>query len=119
MKSYLLRLNGSKRTLKNINSLDSMELLGSMLELDDSKIYFIGQYIRKLEKQIQNVPPLNIELIKSKIQQKEIKNLLGSKYIVKYIYNSLKEESKDLDWKLLYSLFYKEFMAAVYLVSME
>lgn len=96
---------------------DCISVLGKSLEIDDTKVYFIYQFNFTSKYKIDKLPPINVDLIKDKIKNNEINSLLGSKYIVKYIYENLKN-TKDVDFNLLYTLFRKEFLAALYLLCL-
>jgi len=51
------------------------------------------------------------------LNKKDFDSLLGSKYIVKYIYQILKATDKYNDVYPLMPIFKKEFLAAIYLIS--
>ena len=99
--------------------LEAMEFLGKALKLDDTKIYFYSIYNMIIKSKISKMSALNVELIKEKIKKNDIKSLLGSKYIIKYIYVNLKNKDTDVNLELLFALFPKEFLSAIYLISIE
>lgn len=109
----------------NINNLEindflnqSIDILGSALKINDTKIYFIYQFNGIVKRKFKKIEDLNYDLLTNKIKNKQISSLLGSKYIVKYIYENLKA-NKNSELSLLYVLFKKEFLAALYLICIE
>ena len=71
-----------------------------------------------IKRKFKKIEDLNYDLLTNKIKNKQISSLLGSKYIVKYIYENLKA-NKNAELSLLYVLFKKEFLAALYLICIE
>ena len=109
----------------NINNLEindflnqSIDILGSALKINYTKIYFIYQFNGIVKRKFKKIEDLNYDLLTNKIKNKQISSLLGSKYIVKYIYENLKA-NKNSELSLLYVLFKKEFLAALYLICIE
>ncbi len=96
----------------------SINVLGNSLSIDDTKVYFISQFNYCLRKKIKNIDSLDSESIKNKIKNNQISGLLGSKYIVKYIYDNLQSD-EQVNLSLLYTIFKREFWAAVYLICIE
>lgn len=113
-KVYSIDENNSEKYI-----LEAMEFLGNVFKLDDTKIYFYPAYNMIIKNKISIMPNLNAELIKKKIKKNDIKSLLGSKYIIKYIYINLKNKDTDVNLELLFSLFPKEFLSAIYLISID
>ena len=97
---------------------DSINYLGKVLNIDDTKIYFIFGFNIEIKRKFRQIEQLDIELINNKIKNNKISSLLGTKYIVKYIYENLKERNTT-ELSLLYTLFKKEFFAAVYLLCIK
>lgn len=119
-----IKSNFTKKVL-NIDNLDisdivnqSIDLLGATLKIDDTKTYFIYQFNNIMKRKFNNIESLDYDLITTKIKNNQITSLLGSKYIVKYIYENLKT-NKQAELSLLYILFKKEFLAAVYLICLR
>ena len=98
--------------------LDVLEYAGKIFELDESKIYFLNFYNGNLKKKIKGQDALDNKLILSKIKKKEIKSLLDSKYIVKYIYNLLKKGTSNKEINALYFIAKKETLVAIYLFAL-
>ena len=94
-------------------------MAGKIFELDESKIYFLNFYNGILKKKIKNQEELNSDLFLNKIKNKQIKSLLDSKFIVKYIYNLLKNKASYKEISTLYHIAKKETLVAVYLVAIE
>ena len=103
--------------IKDNKFIDIIEFAGATLKIDDSKIYCLNYYNYLLRKKFRKIPAVNQELIKNKIAKKDIKSLLGSKYIVKYIYQIIKNEKEYKELYGLVPLFKKEFLTAIYLIS--
>ena len=92
----------------NINNLEindflnqSIDILGSALKINDTKIYFIYQFNGIVKRKFKKIEDLNYDLLTNKIKNKQISSLLGS------------------ELSLLYVLFKKEFLAALYLICIE
>lgn len=103
--------------LKDNKFIDIIEFAGKSLKIDDSRIYFLNYYNHLLIKKFKKIPEVNQKLIKDKIAKKDINSLLGSKYIVKYIYQIIKNEKEYKELYSLVPLFKKEFLTAIYLIS--
>lgn len=103
--------------LKENKFIDIIEFAGKTLKIDDSKIYFINYYNYLLKIRFNKIPEVNQKLIKDKISKKDINSLLGSKYIVKYIYQIIKNADEYKELYSLVPLFKKEFLTAIYLIS--
>lgn len=106
-----------KNKHKKDNFLDIAEFTGKALKLDDSKIYLLNDYNNLIKKQFNKIPKVDEKLIKEKIHKKDFADLLGSKYIVKYIYQILKNKEEYSEIYSLVSVFKKEFLSAIYLIS--
>lgn len=94
-----------------------IEFMGQVLKIDDSKIYFLNYYNYLIKRRFKEIPEVDEKLIKRKLSKKDFASLLGSKYIVKYIYQILKDKEKYLEVYSLAPIFKKEFLAAIYLIS--
>lgn len=97
---------------------ETIEFLGDIYNLDDTKIYHIREFNRLILKN-------NKEYKVSKISIKNIKSddfegIINSKLLVKYIYNHLIEKSYTYEVRKdlcrLASLFPKEFLGAMYIM---
>lgn len=102
---------------QNTKMIDIIEFVGSVLKLDDSKIYLLNHYNYLIKKQFKKIPKVDEDLIRKKFDKKDFASLLGSKYIVKYIYQILKDKEKYSEIYSLAPIFKKEFLAAIYLIS--
>ena len=111
-----LILNKSSKD-KEKQLLDTLEFLGYIFKLDDYKIYFLNNYNYIIKKRFKKMIKVDERLIKDKIYKKDFSSLLGSKYIVKYIYQILKDKEKYLELYSLIPIFKKEFLAAIYLIT--
>ena len=88
-------------------------MAGKIFELDESKIYFLNFYNGILKKKIKNQEELNSDLFLNKVKNKQIKSLLDSKFIVKYIYNLLKNKASYKEISTLYYIAKKETLVAI------
>lgn len=102
---------------ENTKMTNIIEFIGTTLKLDDSKIYLLNYYNHLIRKKFREIPKIDEKLIKEKINKKDFASLLGSKYIVKYIYQVLKDKEKYSEIYSLIPIFKKEFLAAIYLIS--
>lgn len=112
LKEYRTLLKNEK-DYKNIMK-EVVELLGTSLEIDVTKVYKRTTYETAIKKQYKNIPNINVKEIQNKINKKKYTELLDSKIIIKYIYQ-LFAEYHQTDYVLFMLLFKKEFMAALYL----
>ena len=94
---------------KEINS--SLEYLGSLFDLDKCKIYNAYSFNKQLIKSVKQLDYITID-----------KNLKG-KMLIGYIYNTyMKSDNKEEVYKKLYNIaliFQKDFLAALYLISIS
>lgn len=112
--SSILKKSDKKEKFIYEKMLESLESVGEFFELDNTKIYTINQFNRKIKHQIRNTPELDIDVIKKKLKNNELSSLLGKKYIVKYIYQKMQKQ-EEFGEKLLSKLFQKEYLIAIYL----
>lgn len=115
--------NKYKKVMSDLKIKDTQKILkvlesaGKIFELDESKIYFLNFYNGNLKKKVKEQQELDNKIILDKIKKKEIKSLLDSKYIVKYIYNLLKKGTSTREINALYFIAKKETLVAIYLFA--
>lgn len=104
-----------KRLMKEMNQ--TIEYLGKVFGIDETKVYTMNQYNSILFAHIVSTKEMSQELVEEKIKNNKIKDLLNSKFIIKYLYNKIMnlEEEDKLELYRLLLVFKKEFMAALYL----
>lgn len=112
LKEYQLMLDDRLEYEKIMK--EAIELLGTSLEIDATKVYKRTSYEVSIKKQYKHIPSFNMQEIQKKIVKKKYNELLDSKIIIKYIYQIF-EEYHQSDYVLLMLLFKKEFVAALYL----
>lgn len=93
----------------------TLEFLGTLLEIDACHIYSANDFNHKLIKKINETNEMSVSLIEEKIKNRKIKELLNTKFIVKYIYNLLNKNGSQKDFLMLATIFPKEFIGAIYL----
>ena len=118
------KLHGNKYTFKNIEKvfnnspyfknkqefIKTLEYLGRTFKLDDSRIYTLIDFNKKIHNSLNRV-----ELKKIK-NNKDITNVLNQKERIKYIYNKLL--SNDINTlNIIKKLIYREYLAAYYLYN--
>ena len=97
---------------------ETIEFLGDIYNIDDTKIYHIREFNRLILKNNKEykVSKISIKNIKSD----DIEGIINSKLLVKYIYNHLIEKSYTYEVRKdlcrLASLFPKEFLGAMYIM---
>lgn len=115
--------NKYKKILDDLKIKDSQKILkvleyaGKIFGLDESKIYFLNFYNGNLKKKFKKQKSLDNKIILDKIKKKEIKSLLDSKYIVKYVYDLLKKGISTREINALYFIAKKETLVAIYLFT--
>lgn len=117
-------LSGNKYTFKNIKKtlnnnqyfknekefIHTIEYLGRTFKLDDSKIYSLNEYNKKLKNNLDKIELKRVKKIK------DIMNILNAKERIKYIYNKLVDnDTKTIN--IIKKLVYKEYLAAHYLYN--
>lgn len=107
--TIFLNIKQGKKLDKEINS--SLEYLASIFEIDNDKIYNIDLFNRKLIREAKNLDYITLD-----------KNLKG-KMLIGYIYNKyMNSEDKEEVFKKLFNIaliFQKDFLAALYLISIS
>ena len=112
------RLYGNKYTFKTLpisnifkderETIKTIEYLGRTFKLDDSRIYSINEYNKKIINALKRVELRQVKNIK------DIKNILNPQEIIKFIYNKiLNNETKGIN--ILKKIIYKEYLAAYYI----
>ena len=100
-----------------------MEYLGKILELDASDIYTTRRFNNMLLKKLNSIQTLDLKMIEKKIKNNQVKDLLHTKLIVKYIYEKLNNEplnKKNIRYLMtIAKIFPKDFIGALYLSSIE
>lgn len=117
LKMLIPKLILRKQDKENTKMIDIIEFVGSVLKIDDTKKYLLNYYNYLIKKNFKKIPKVDEKLIREKIDKKDFASLLGSKYIVKYIYQILKDKEKYSEIYSLAPIFKKEFLAAIYLIS--
>ena len=102
---------GNKYTfidLKDQEQLSTIEKLGKIFKLDDSKIYTLTEYNKKLISAIDRIElkkTKNIENLRSKLNQQQR---------IKFIYKTI-NHNKEKEINILKKIFYKEYLCAMYI----
>ena len=105
------KLYGNKYTfidLKDQEQLSTIEKLGKIFKLDDSKIYTLTEYNKKLISAIDRIElkkTKNIENLRSKLNQQQR---------IKFIYKTI-NHNKEKEINILKKIFYKEYLCAMYI----
>ncbi len=99
------------------NILSVLENAGKIFELDESKIYFLNFYNGNLKNKIKHQERFDKKEFMEKIKKNQFKNLLDSKYIVKYVYDLLKKDASYREINALYLVCKKEVLVAIYLIA--
>ena len=114
------KLFGNKYTFKNIpnsnifkdekETVKIMEYLGRVFKLDDSRIYSINEYNKKIKNVLDRIELKEIRNVKN------IKNILKPQERIKFIYNKLlNNESKGIN--IIKNIVFREYLAAYYLYN--
>lgn len=98
---------------------DIIEYAGEVFNIDDTKVYYIDYYNYQLKKRFKRIPEVDKKTISAKILKKDVKGLLESKYIVKYIYQKLVHNNKPKELDFLAMVFRKDFLTAIYLIMLK
>lgn len=97
---------------------ETIEFLGDIYNLDDTKIYHIREFNRLILKNNKEYKVRKISI--KNIKSDDFEGIINSKLLVKYIYNHLIEKSYTYEVRKdlcrLASLFPKEFLGAMYIM---
>jgi len=96
---------------------ETMEYLGTVFHLKETKIYTIKGYHKKILKKINALENLNISHIEKKMKTGDIKDLFNSKWLIKYFMVKIEQKGKKVHPFMF--LFQKEFLAALYLLMIK
>ncbi len=114
------KLNYLKNLDKELNKKmnETIEYLGYLYELDDSKIYKIYNFNRILIKNLKGSETYSPEYVKNCLKKIKFRCLFDSKVIIHYLYDLIdKKNSEEL--ATIGNIFAKEFKAALYLHSIS
>ena len=102
---------------KNIRKkvIESMEFLGDISKIDDSRIYYYPYYNFRVKQKFIKEINIDKKTLEEFIENGAIKKNLKDVDIVVYIYNCINKNSQEIDLKMLFHFFPKEFFAAIYL----
>ena len=101
---------------------NSMEYLGTVFKLDDTKIYLTKTFNNKLLNELNKTQVLDLKLVENLVKSKRVKDLLQTKMLIKYMYNKLGDNLSDkgtIKLLTLAEIFPKEFLGALYLKSIK
>lgn len=114
----LLKLTTYKKEMKEKDLNKLIESLGRVFKIDDSFIYDINKFNKMLIYSFNQLPSVDIKLVEKRIKENDIKNLVDSKYVIKYIYDKILIHNDVKIKKQLSSialLLPQEFLGALYL----
>ena len=100
---------------KNFNKI--VEKAGKIFKFDETYIYDIHTYNRGLLNALSSVEPMEIETIKSKLKDNDIKNLFDNRQITKYFFDCIMKNEKSMIKYI--PLFNDEFLAALYIYTIK
>ena len=94
---------------------ETIEFLGHIFEIEECRLYSIRKYNEILLEKNKKQEPISRELIVKKMDKKELKDLLKTAPVVKFLYNALEKDENHKELCTLATLFPKEFVGALYL----
>ncbi len=106
----------NKNTMYN-NFNEILEKAGKIFNFDESNIYDIHTYNRGLLNALSNTESIDIEKIKNKLKEKDITNIIDSRQITKYFYESIINNNHAMIKYI--PLFNDEFLAALYIYTIK
>lgn len=118
---HKLLCNGNSKQVEKVMN-QTLENLGKLFKLDDTKIYSCRQFHMELLHQLQSMEVLNIKSIERRLKGKDLKSFINTATIVRYIYQRIQCSDscrKKSDLCRLALVFPKEFIAAVYLDMLD
>ena len=99
--------------------LETIEYAGEIFNIENHKKYYVQHYNHRITKKFQQILRTNEKSGENNIFKKAAKGLLEPKYIVKYIYQIIINNCKVKELKILATMFKKEFLVAVYLITLN
>lgn len=117
---YHLVFNGTMKEI-GIEMKKSLEFLGKVFELDQTKLYHIKDYNKILLKKIKEIGNVNTSGIEEQIKNKNVRKLSHSINMIKYLYDILTQNKKTSNRYLITiaTLFPTDFLAVIYLITIE
>ncbi len=114
----LLKITTSSNEISEKRFNKIVEYLGKVFKLDDSNIYNINSFNKKLICELDEMLLVDKKLVEQKIKGNDIKKLINNKFVIKYIYDKLiaydnKKIARELAGIAL--LLPREFLGASYL----
>ena len=106
---YELIYNKKRITNKLMNSI--IEKLGLLFKLDETKIYAINDFNNEIIKKFKKMMDVDTKVIKEQLDKNRL-GLINNKYMVKYMYNMIKNNE---DIKLIDYIFKNEYLMALYI----
>lgn len=112
-KKYALKYyNMVKKFISKTDEFNNIpEKIGSLFEIDESKIYKIKKYNKLLKQKIEEIPELDLNL-----SIKNMPNYFNKEKLVKLLYSLMKTDSKRVK---AYKIFREEIMMATYLMIIK
>ncbi|MBR3897658.1 MAG: patatin-like phospholipase family protein [Bacilli bacterium] len=99
----------------NFNSI--IEKSGEIFKFEEFIIYNINSYNKGLLNALANTTPIDMNIIKNKIIDRKITQIIDSRQIVKYFYNCI--IGKDMSMIKYILLFRNEFLTALYIYTVK
>ena len=87
--AQLLKVTAYKKKIQVTDINKIVESLGKIFKLDDSYINDINKFNKMLICKFDEIPTVDKKLVEAKIKNNDLKNLVNSKYVIKYIYDKL------------------------------
>lgn len=100
---------------KHFNTI--VETAGRIFKFEESNIYSINSYNRGLVNNLSNTKRVDIEMIKEKITNGNIRRIIDERQIVKYFYECIQKKDKSM---LKFIIPFKnEFLTALYIYTVK
>jgi NTE family protein len=118
----LLKVTSYKDEISENDFNDIIEYLGKVFQFDDSYIYNIDYFNKKLTLQFDQISSIDKSLIEQKIKNVDLRGLLNTKNVIKYIYDKILITDNEKVKKELASIalfFPKEFLGTLYIYVLK
>lgn len=120
--AQLLKATTYKNEIQVKDFTNIIEHLGKVFEFDDSSIYSINQFNRLILRELKKIPTVDKQYIERKLKNKNIKNVINNKHVIKFIYDTFRNKfghNQINEISSIALLFPHNFLDALYLYVIQ
>lgn len=120
--AQILKTTTYKNDIQKKDFTSIIEHLGKTFEFDDSIIYSINKFNRLIIRELNKIPTVDKKFIEQELKSKKIKNVVNNKYVIKFMYDTLKNKfghNQINEISSIALLFPHDFLDAIYLYVIQ